>query len=265
MSGAEWRLWVLGTGTALPSAQRDNTYLALVAGADCWLIDCGSAPYQRLLQVGVSPLRLRGIVLTHAHADHLYGLPVLLFQLSLGGYKDIVPIYGLSDTVRIAQRVVESFELGRHSARPAWCVLEDDMDINLDAHDSGRGALRAKRVSHSLPAVGVRMTAPGGQAVAYSGDTAPCAATVDLARGAEWLLHECTVRRAAAGHSTPEQVGRVASEGGVGHLGIVHYDPLYVVAGEELVAGIRRGGYMGEIRVFGDMQSMVLQGAGVCS
>lgn len=265
MTGDAWRLWVFGSGTALPSVQRDNTYLALAAGLDCWLIDCGSAPYQRLLQAGLSPLRLGGVVLTHSHADHLYGLPALLFQLSLAGYDEVLPIYGLAETLRIAQQIVEAFELGNYAARHTWRVLDARADINLGDSTSVQGTLRVRPVSHSRPALGVRITTSGGQVVAYSGDTQPCPALVELARGAGWLLHECSAPNPFPGHSSPGEAGQLALEAGVSRLGIVHYDPAYVVSVGELVARVRAAGFCGEVRVMHDMDSLTLDDTTSCS
>jgi len=255
-----WRIHVLGSGTALPSAGRDNTYLALEAGAESWLVDCGSAPFQRLLQAGLAPLTLRGVVLTHAHPDHIYGLPILLFQLSLAGYRDVLRVYGLAETLQVAQRIVTAFELAEHCVSHAWHALLPGGDITIGAAVGSTGSIQVHEVQHSRPAVGVRITAPGGGVAAYSGDTQPCPGVVELARGAGWLLHECTTPRPFAGHSTPEEVGRTALEAGAARLGIVHYDPLYILGQEELVARVRGTGFAGEVRVMQDMDVVELAG-----
>ena len=75
------QLFVLGSGTALPSAERDNTSLAVDTPEGLWLIDCGGSVYHKLLHLGLDPLRLQGVFLTHNHLDHVYGLPALLFHL----------------------------------------------------------------------------------------------------------------------------------------------------------------------------------------
>jgi len=41
------------------------------------LIDVGGSTYQRLLRANLDPLKLRGIFLTHSHADHINGLAAL--------------------------------------------------------------------------------------------------------------------------------------------------------------------------------------------
>ena len=108
-------------------------------------------------------------------------------------------------------------------------------------------------VEHSRPALGIRITAPDGRAIAYSGDTGPCSAVVELARGVQWLLHECTVAAPFAGHSTPEDVGRVAQEADVGCVGIVHTDPLYVLDWAELESRVHAAGFLGSVSLMEDM------------
>jgi len=257
MSKTPWRLWVLGSGTALPSAGRDNTYLALEAGRVCWLIDCAAAPYRRLLQVGLSPEHLAGVVLTHSHADHIYGLPALLFQLALAGRQTLLPIYGLPETLRVAQQIVAAFELEGHCVPHEWCSVEAGSDISVAGDDEGQ--LHFETVEHSRPTIGVRITAPNDCVAVYSGDTEPCPGLLDLARGARWLIHECTTPQPFSGHSSPEDVAHTAVEAGVECVGIVHYDPVYVLPKAELLARIAAAGFQGKVHVLEEMDAVVFR------
>jgi ribonuclease Z len=257
MTSGGWRAWIFGGGTALSSVQRDSTFLALEVGPSCYLIDCGASPYRRLLQAGLDPPGLRGVILTHAHADHIYGLPLLLFQLSLAGYSGMLAIYGLRATLQVAQQVVQAFDLGQHCAAHRWLEVRADAEGAVqDLFWDGGIQVQAGLVRHSRPTLGLRVQSGGGCLLAYSGDTEPCPGLMALARGAGWLLHECTVDRPFAGHSTPEDVAGVARDGGVGHLGIVHYDPAYGPGREDLVDRVRRAGFAGEIRILEDLDAI---------
>jgi ribonuclease BN (tRNA processing enzyme) len=93
-----------------------------------------------------------------------------------------------------------------------------------------------------FPAFGFRFDTPHGSVV-FSGDTAPCGNVVRLARGADVLVHEVIavellaqrLRRLpnfeairnhlASSHSTPEQVGAIATDAGVGTLVLSHLVP----------------------------------------
>ncbi len=72
-----------------------------------------------------------------------------------------------------------------------------------------------------------------GRKVVYSGDTKPSEEVVALARGADVLIHDCTLDSSHAdlaasfGHSTAAEAARVAKEAGVHVLFLVHLSPRY--------------------------------------
>jgi ribonuclease Z len=76
---------------------------------------------------------------------------------------------------------------------------------------------------HSVPTIGVRVEAAGGGVLAYSCDTERADAIVEMARGADVLVHEAT--GAFRGHATNEDAARVAREAGAGRLLLVHLPP----------------------------------------
>jgi ribonuclease Z len=74
-----------------------------------------------------------------------------------------------------------------------------------------------------------------GRTVVLTGDTAPCRATVEAARGAELLVHDASFseeeaqRAADTGHSTVGQAAAVAREAEVKLLALVHISSRYHV------------------------------------
>jgi len=67
------RLTVLGSSSA-------GNAMIVQSGETTVLIDCGFSAKElskRILEVGVDPTRLSGIVITHEHSDHIKGLSVL--------------------------------------------------------------------------------------------------------------------------------------------------------------------------------------------
>jgi ribonuclease Z len=82
------------------------------------------------------------------------------------------------------------------------------------------------------PSLIVGPTRPGRRLV-LTGDTRPCAATIEAARDADLLVHEATFgdeeqeRAAETGHSTAREAGMVARDAGVRRLLITHFSARY--------------------------------------
>ena len=219
---------LLGSASSVPSAAQDNTYLVWHGPTTAVLIDCGGSPLQKLQRVGVPLTALRHVILTHRHADHLYGLPILLQGLWLCGRGEPLPIWGPPDALDVARRIMDTlgwdrwaglFPISWRPVVPAGVeALFTEPDLSVSAAPT----------AHSVPGLAVRLQdrATGGVAV-YSSDTEPCATVAALAQRADVLLHEATfLDNAKAGHSTAVQAGQVAQQAGVGRLVLVHVSPL---------------------------------------
>jgi ribonuclease J len=148
--------------------------------------------------------RLRGIVLTHGHLDHIGALPYLLGQVD-------APVYGSRLTLAMLERrLVEKDLLGRVDLR----VLDNPGTTHL-----GPFRISPFRVAHSIPdAVGLVIETPVG-AVVHTGDykldeTPAGGHTTDLAR-----LRELTrggVLAMLADSTNAERPGRTETEQVVG-------------------------------------------------
>jgi ribonuclease BN (tRNA processing enzyme) len=133
--------------------------------------------------------------------------------------------------------------------------------------DDERGVVvSAALVQHApvFPAFGYRFDTPTGS-VAFSGDTGECDNVVRLAKDADVLVHEVidlpslesrirhlpnfeSVRNhLAMSHSTPEQVGRIATAAGVRTLVLSHLVPGDIELAEEQWEAAVRPHFDGEI------------------
>ena len=84
-----------------------------------------------------------------------------------------------------------------------------------------------------------------GRLVVITGDTRPCAAVVDAARGADLLVHEATFgeeekeRAKETGHSTAQEAAQVALAAQAKRLVLNHVSARYSMSAEDLVKEAR--------------------------
>jgi ribonuclease BN (tRNA processing enzyme) len=86
--------------------------------------------------------------------------------------------------------------------------------------------VHARRVAHAPGAIGVRVHADDA-ILAFSGDSGPCDALVELCREASVALLECSYRssRATEHHLSPRTVGEIARAAGIRRLVLTHFYP----------------------------------------
>lgn len=237
---------LLGVGAAVPDQDRENTHMVWSAPEGLLLVDAGGSTYQRLLRAGFDPLKLQGIFLTHSHADHINGLPALLFQLSLAGYSGKLPIYGNAPTLDLMQRVLAAFELGRHQAEVEWVVVDGGAEVSLPAASY---RLTTAETVHPRPCLALRFEDRSGGALVYSADTEPCPAVQALAQDATILIHEATTPEPFAGHTTPRQAGATAVAAAVERLVLVHFSPRWTMSASQAIEEVRAAGFGGDVEI----------------
>ena len=215
---------ILGSAFAIASASRENTHLLVRSKNRNILIDCGNNPVGKLGQVGMELNSITDLVLTHAHADHMGALPLLLMDMWLQRRESALPINGLEYTLEHARRLLEVFHWGEwQNMYPVdFNVVEEKPKTRLIEDENL--VLTASPVQHSIPNICTRIDLLDIQkSIVYSSDTAPCTNLVELATGADVLIQE------AAGpgkiHTSPEEAGKMADEAGVKRLILIHFDP----------------------------------------
>jgi ribonuclease Z len=115
---------------------------------------------------------------------------------------------------------------------PLWGQIHRGVAVTLD---DGRIVEPSELVGPKRP----------GRIVVITGDTRPCGATIDAARGADLLVHEATFgaeeaeRAVETGHSTAREAAQVAYAAGAQRLVLTHFSARYSRDASELAAEAR--------------------------
>ena len=216
------KLIVLGSASAVPDGQHDNTHFLLQEGDHTILIDCAGSPVQRLSMAGVELNSITDIIVTHFHPDHVSGLPMLLMAMWLMDRKSGIDIYGLEDTVERIKAMMDLYQ---------WGNWPDFYPVNFHSLPTEEGVevlstddlrITASPVRHLIPTIGLRIDfVQRGKLAAYSCDTEPSPSVVRLAEGVDVLFHEAG--GPFVGHTSPLQAGEIARQAGAKCLYLVHY------------------------------------------
>ncbi len=116
----------LGTAASTPSVDRGLSAVLVRTGRQRFLIDCGEGTQRQLLKSGVGYRKLSSVLLTHAHLDHILGLPGLLSTLSLldAAADEPFVIAGSAQTVRLTKLLMQGvWPGGRTPLNPEWKEL----------------------------------------------------------------------------------------------------------------------------------------------
>jgi ribonuclease Z len=215
---------ILGSAYAIASASRENTHLLVRSKTRNILIDCGNNPVGKLELAGMEVISITDLVLTHAHADHMGALPLLLMDMWLRRRQSALTIHGLEYTLEHARRLLEVFHWGEwQNMYPViFNVIEEKPKTRLIEDECL--VVTVSPVQHSIPNICTRIDLLDIQkSIVYSSDTSPCTNLVELATGADVLIQE------AAGpgkiHTSPEEAGSMAGAAGVKRLILIHFDP----------------------------------------
>ena len=257
---------IIGSGASWPDSDRSSPSQVIVVDKETLLFDCGPGSGINLMRAGINPATINEIFLTHLHMDHSLELASIVFGGYLAGRKEKVELYGPTGTVNLCKTLFENLypsapEIIRRMQPNGWNVTTHEVTKGLVCRGERYRVLSAP-VEHEIPAVAYRIESAQGTVV-ISGDTRPSNSLIDLAQGADLLVHECSfpddmieiARRTH--HSAWSEVGEVAEKAGVKRVVLTHLFPQYKGREKEMVESVNKK-FGGEVLASRDLLEVKL-------
>jgi ribonuclease Z len=151
-------LIVLGTASQVPTRHRNHNGYLLRWDGEGLLFDPGEGTQRQMLLGGVSASSVTRLCLTHFHGDHCLGVPGIVQRLSADAVVHPVRAYYPASGREFFGRL-------RHA-----CVFHERVDLEEvpvagdgPVAEEAFGALEARRLDHSIDAIGYRLVEPDSQ------------------------------------------------------------------------------------------------------
>lgn len=264
----------------MPRSARHGPSQVIVVDGAAYVIDCGTGVAHQLQRSGVPFSALRAVFITHHHSDHNVDLGSL-FLLGWSGLREQVTIVAPPPLRSMMAAFIEmnrydievrSGDEGRHHLSTFFTEREIDQGHEGLVFADERVQVRAAIVDHPpvTPAFAYRIDT-ADRSIVISGDTRPSDALVELARGADVLVHEVIyppaiatmvqgnngksiLEHILASHTPAAEVGSLAERAGVETLVLSHLSPPSSdVVPDEVWLKEAQNGYSGRVIVGQDL------------
>jgi ribonuclease BN (tRNA processing enzyme) len=231
------QLIVLGCSGSGPGPDSPAAGYLVRAGATAVTMDLGNGTFGAL-QRHLDPFDLDAVLFSHLHPDHCADFSSLAVSRR---YHPRPPydVYRRKLAVHAPAEAPERFAYAyAASARERAEADLTDVFTFIPLADHGTAqvgglTLYVREVDHVCEAYALRLE-HAGRSIVYSGDTGPCTALAELARGADALLCEATWPHTGLWDEPPpgvhlsgRQAGEVAAKAGVGRLLLTHVAAWY--------------------------------------
>jgi len=202
------KVFFCGTGGPLASSGRAQPCTAVQAGDSLYLVDNGVGGWNTLRDMRAPVTKLKAILITHLHSDHIAGVGEAAEQSWVNGRAQPLTVIGpegvdnLADGFNLVYERDRVFRKAHHERGdvefPMDAVKMRSEVVNIPEPDGTALALKdgeltvtAIRVEHApvSPAFGYRFDYKG-RSVVISGDTTAWPPLGVAAHGADVLIHE---------------------------------------------------------------------------
>jgi ribonuclease BN (tRNA processing enzyme) len=267
---------LLGTGTPYPDPNSSGPATAVVVDGRVFLFDAGAGVMRKLNAAKLPISGPEAVFITHLHSDHTLGYPDLILTSWIMRRSKPFPVYGPRGLQRMTNHLLAAFSEDIE-IRTSGLEHEVPGGYRVKVHEIRAGIVYEKNgvrvtaiaVQHGTwkHAFGYRIDTPD-RSIVVSGDARPSEALVKAAEGVDVLIHEVY---SAAGlkpedrpggqdwpqycrefHTSDVELGALAARIQPKFL-ILDHTIRFGASDEDLLSGIRRGGYAGKAVVGKDL------------
>ena len=272
------KIVLLGTGTPYPDPAASGPATAVVLDKRVFLFDAGAGVMRRINAAGLPINGVEALFITHLHTDHTLGLPDLIFTSWVMGRRTPLQAYGPHGLKLMTSHLIAAYSEDIH-IRTYGLERETPNGYRVAVHEIQPGIIydrdgvrvRAIPVLHGSwkEAYAYRIDTPD-RSILISGDTRPSEALVNAAKGVDVLIHEVySAARLApekrpggeywpqymrSFHTSDIELGRMAARIQPKLLILYHVVRTGSPTNEELLAGVRAGGYKGQVVIGNDLE-----------
>lgn len=146
--------------------------------------------------------QIRSIFITHAHLDHIRGIPALADNIIIKNLRHLVTVYSIEPVIDALRMhllngtIWPDFTLLPSPEEPVvqYDIIRPGRPLKLSSSETSHGAsggytLTAIEVNHTVPAVGYCVE-KNGVTLVYTGDTGPTDEIWQAASGADAVIVE---------------------------------------------------------------------------
>ena len=278
VASATTKVILLGTGTPYPDPAASGPATAVVVGKRVFLIDAGPGVMRRLKAANLPINGVEALFITHLHSDHTLGYPDLIFTSWVMGRRTPLEAYGPHGLKRMTAHLIAAYAEDIH-IRTYGLERETPNGYRVAVHEIQPGIVyekdgvrvRAIPVLHGSwkEAYAYRIETPD-RSILISGDTRPSETLVSAAQGIDVLIHEVYPAARVAPekrpggefwpqymrefHTSDVELGKLAARIRPKLLILSHIVRLGDATDDELLAGIRAGGFTGRVVVGKDLE-----------
>ena len=213
------RIRFLGVGGWISRWPLHYTSFLVKDGEDSLLVEAGEGVWFALRRCGED--LPKAVYVSHVHGDHMLGVPTLLLWARQMGRR--ITVVGSREVIDGVRQVLAAIGMQHLESNAEFLVAEPGSSI-----EAAGFRLSFAEAVHAVRTLSVRIER-GGVCVAYSGDTAPSQAFIELARGCDVVIHEAAANSGdeeeahAKGHSTVDEAVEAGEKAGARIVVPIHF------------------------------------------